>query len=597
MFKNSIIPFKLPILLLLGGVTTFVSYQMWNLPLWGHLPLVFFVAFWGFIVIALADRYSSLPQNGRLLALSTLSGILLGFGFPVSPLTPLMFIGFVPLLMVEKGIADSRAGVSKWEVFKYSYHAFVVWNIISTYWVANAASFAASFIAIWLNSAFMTIPFILFHVTRKVMPRNFMYVAFIVNWMTWEYLHLRWEISWPWLTLGNSFAQYPSWVQWYEYTGVFGGTLWILLANVLIFSWIAKPKWQEKVAVNWINGLKIGALILLPILLSLWRYSTYEEVGKEVEIVVVQPNYEPHYQKFSVSQMETLDRFLELSKSQLTPNTEYLVFPETSFGRIDIDKMEKLEIIQKLQALIDEYPNLKLVTGVNAYKVFKEEVPNTNSVRKQVDKRTGRVTNWEAYNAAIQLESGSRAIQFYKKGRFVPGAEIFPYASILFFVGPIVDKLGGTVAGHGTQPFRTPFDSKTGKVGAAICYESIYGEFYAGYVRHGANAVFIVTNDGWWDDTAGYKQHIKFASLRAIETRRDIARSANTGTSAFLNQRGDILQPTRYEEAIAIKGNVKFNEEMTFYVKWGDVLGRLAIFTAILLLLNTFVKGRMGGKG
>ncbi len=594
MFKNSIIPFKLPLLLLLGGITAFVSYQMWNLPLWSHLPLVFFVAFWGFIVIALADRYSNLPQNGRLLALSTLSGLLLGFGFPVSPLTPLMFIAFVPLLMVEKAIADNQAGVAKWEVFKYSYHAFVVWNIISTYWVANAASFAASFIAIWLNAAFMTIPFILFHVTRKVMPRNFMYIAFIANWMTWEYLHLRWEISWPWLTLGNSFAEYPSWVQWYEYTGVFGGSLWILLANVLIFSWIAKPKWQEKVGVNLLNGLKIGGLILLPIFLSLWRYSTYEEVGKDVEIVVVQPNYEPHYQKFSVSQFEVLDRFITLSKSQLTQNTAYLVFPETSFGRYDKDRLAKTEVIQKLQDLIDEYPKLKLVMGIDAYKIFKDDIPNSNSVRKQVDKKSGRVTHWEAYNAAIQLESGSRDIQFYKKGRFVPGAEIFPYSSILFFVEPIVDKLGGTVAGHGTQPLRTPFDSQTGKVGAAICYESIYGEFYAGYIRHGANAVFIVTNDGWWDDTPGYKQHIKFASLRAIETRRAIARSANTGTSAFLNQRGDILQATKYEEAIAIRGNIKFNEEMTFYVKWGDILGRIAIFTSILLLLNTFVKGKMG---
>ncbi len=596
MFKNSIIPFKLPILLLLGGITAFVSYQMWNLPLWSHLPLVFFVAFWGFIIIALADRYSALPQNGRLLALSTLSGLLLGFGFPVSPLTPLMFIGFVPLLMVEKEIADSRVGVSKWEVFKYSYHAFVVWNIISTYWVANAASFAASFIAIWLNSAFMTIPFILFHVTRKVMPRNFMYIAFIANWMTWEYLHLRWEISWPWLTLGNSFAQYPSWVQWYEYTGVFGGSLWILLANVLIFSWIARPKWQEKIAIQKINGLKIAAVLLLPILLSVWRYSTYEEVGKDVEVVVVQPNYEPRYQKFSVSQLETLDRFLALSKSKLTPNTEYLVFPETSFNRIDKDRLGRLEVIRKLQDLLDEFPKLKLVMGISAYKIFNDEIPDRVSIRKIVDRNSGKVLYLEAYNAAVQLESGSKDIQFYKKGRFVPGAEITPYASLLFFIAPIVDQLGGTLEGHGTQPLRTPFDSETGKIGAAICYESIYGEFYSGYVRHGANAVFIVTNDGWWDDTPGYKQHLKFASLRTIETRRAIARSANTGTSAFLNQRGDILQPTKYEEAIAIRGNIKFNDEMTFYVQWGDILGRLAIFTAILLLLNTFVKGRMGGR-
>jgi len=577
----------------LATIAIVCGYQMWHLPLWGHLPLPFFVAVWGGIMISLADRYSKLSQNGRLLGLSTLSGILLGFGFPVSPLTPLMFIGFVPLLMVEKEIADSKEGPSKWEVFKYSYHAFVIWNILSTYWVANASSFAASLIAIWLNAAFMTIPFVLFHQTRKVMPRNFMYIAFIVNWLSWEYLHLRWEISWPWLTLGNSFAQYPSWVQWYEYTGVFGGSLWILLANLLIFKWIASPLWQERTKGLVLNYVKIGALIGLPILISLWMFSTYESIGKEVEVVVVQPNYEPHYKKFEVNRYVQLDQFLTLSKSKLTKNTEYLVFPETSFNRIDKDRLNRTEIIQKLQALVNEYPKLKLVMGIDAYQLFRKAVPKRRSIRKQIDQKTGKVVNWEAYNAAIQIESGSKDIQFYKKGRFVPGAEIFPYSDFFFFVEPIVNQLGGTVAGLGTQPLRTPFASETGKVGAAICYESVYGEFYTGYIRNGANAIFIVTNDGWWDDTPGYQQHLKFASLRAIETRKDIARSANTGTSAFINQKGEILQATNYEEAIAIKGTVQFNDTKTFYVQWGDLIGRIAIYIFALLILNTFVKGRM----
>ena len=594
--KDFLIKYKLPILVTLAIITIVCSYQMWKLPLWGHRPLIFFIAFWGFIMLALSERYSKLPQNGRYLTLSTLSGILLGFGFPISPLTPLMFLGFVPLLMIEKEVADSRATPSKWEVFKYSFHAFVVWNIISTYWVANAASFAASFIAIWLNSFFMTIPFVLFHQTRKMMPRDFMYIAFIANWLSFEYLHLRWEISWPWLTLGNSFAQYPSWVQWYEYTGVVGGSLWILLINLLIYRWIANPLWLKKEKVKTFNCIKIAAFILLPIIFSLFQFYTFEAEGKDVEIVVIQPNYEPHYQKFTVDKFVQLDRFLELSKSKLTPNTEYLVFPETSFQSVNKDRMNRMEILQKLQALVDEYPNLKLVTGVSAHKIFKEGEPRGNAMRKQVNKQTGEVVNYEIYNGAIQMESGSKDIQFYKKGRFVPGAEIFPYPKFFFFIQPIIDALGGTVAGHGTQARRTPFSSKTGKVGAAICYESIYSEFYSEYIDEGANAIFIVTNDGWWDDTPGYKQHLKFASLRAIETRRAIARSANTGTSAFINQRGDILQATNYEEAVAIRGNIKFNEGKTLYVRYKDIIGRIAVFTFILLLLNTFVKGRMQVK-
>ncbi len=590
---NKTIPYKLPILVVAAIFTFGSGYQMSILPLWGYLPLFFFTGLWTFITVALADKYSKLPKNLTYLSWATISGLLLGFGFPISPLTPLMFIGFVPLLMIEKEIAESRAAPSKWEVFKYTYHAFVVWNIISTFWVANAASFAASFIAIWLNSFFMTIPFVLFHQTRKIMPRNFMYIGFIVNWLAWEYLHLRWEISWPWLTLGNSFAQYPSWVQWYEYTGVFGGSFWILFTNYLIFKGVASPLWQSKEKVQILDAVKIGALILLPILVSLGIYANHSDTGRDVEVVAVQPNYEPHYQKFQVNKMVQLDQFLKLSESKLTENTEYLVFPETSFSGIAQDQVRRIEVIQKLQSLIDKYPNLKLIMGIDLYKIYQAGEEFGDNMRTQVNKRTGKVTNWEAYNAALQLESGNKEVQFYKKGRFVPGAEIFPYAKVLFFVSPIVDALGGTVAGLGTQKKRTPFSSESGKVGAAICYESIYGEFFNGYVRNGANAVFIVTNDGWWDDTPGYKQHLKFATLRAIETRKSIARSANTGVSAFINQRGDISQATNYEEAAAIRGTIKFNDTKTFYVQWGDLIGRLAIYVSILLLLNTFVKGRL----
>lgn len=583
---------KIPILVVLGVIVGILSYQMWNLPLWGYRPLFLFLAFWAFVVIALESRFSSLPSNRKLIGWSTLAGVLLALGFPVSPLTPLMFIGFVPLLMVEKVLADSREAPSKWAFFKYSYHTFVVWNIITTFWVANSASFVASVIAIWLNAAFMAIPMILFHQTRKMMNRDFMYLAFIVNWISWEFMHLRWEISWPWLTLGNSFAEYPSWVQWYEYTGVFGGTFWILLTNLLIFRWIAKPRFLNKERTEITAYLKIVALVLLPIAISLGIYYNYEEKGKSVETVVIQPNYEPHYQKFTIPGSEQLDRFLELSREALTPNTEYLVFPETSFNRIERGQMERTTILRELHKLTDEYPNLKLVTGIASYKIFKEGEPLGAAVRTQKD-RNGKELTYEIYNAGIQLESGKKEVQFYKKSKLVPGAEITPYNKIFFFLKPIIDELGGSLAGHGMQKKRTPFSSNSGNVAPVICYESIYGEYVTGYIKEGANAIFIMTNDGWWDDTPGYKQHLKFASLRAIETRRDIARSANTGTSCFINQRGDIRQATAYEVATAIKGDIRLNTEETAYVKWGDMIGRLSIFTFFLLLVNTFAKGKM----
>ena len=588
---NKKINYLLLVLLLL--VVVWCSYQMLALPLWGHYTLFQFSATWVFLVL-LAKEIFPRSFNNYYLLLSSLTGVLLAIGFPTSPFTLVMFIGFVPLLIVEQLISEEREGPNKKRVFGYSYNAFVIWNILTTYWVGNTA-YIGGVVAILVNALFMSVPIILFHQTKKYLDRNLAYAAFIANWLAWEYLHLNWEISWPWLTLGNSFAQYPSWVQWYEFTGVFGGSLWILLLNVLIFNGLIAKSGS---AIVWHKPtlLKGTLLILLPIFMSLGRYYTYQEVGEKVEVVVVQPNYEPHYEKFAISREQQLKRFVELSESALTPNTEYLVFPETSLGMFKNRQLGKEPYTRTLKDMVNKYPKLKLVTGLITNKEYEEGEAHSIAVRTYIDPRKGDTIYWELYNSAIQITAGEAEIPIYFKSKQVPGAEMMPYPQLFFFLKPLADKLGGSLSGHGKQKLRSAFKGASGNVGPVICYESVYGEYTTGYIKQGANALFIITNDGWWDNTAGHQQHLKFASLRAIETRRDIARSANTGISCFLNQKGDILQATAYEEMGTIKGDIRLNKEISFYVKWGDIIGRIGVFLSILLLLNTFVKGQMRNK-
>lgn len=118
-----------------------------------------------------------------------------------------------------------------------------------------------------------------------------------------------------------------------------------------------------------------------------------------------------------------------------------------------------------------------------------------------------------------------------------------------------------------------------------ICYESVYGEFVNGFIKNGANAIFIITNDGWWGNTAGHRQHMLFSVIRSIETRRSIARSANTGISCFVNQRGDISQRTEYWEPAVISSDINLNDKITFYVRYGDYIARGCTIGAVLLLI------------
>lgn len=184
---------------------------------------------------------------------------------------------------------------------------------------------------------------------------------------------------------------------------------------------------------------------------------------------------------------------------------------------------------------------------------------------------------------AAQLASGETD-QFYIKGKLVPGAEIFPFRKLLFFMEPLVDQLGGSLEGLRRSDERAAFRHQGMAIGPVICYESVFGAYCNGYVHQGAQALAIITNDGWWDDTPGHRQHLRFGALRAIENRRDIIRSANTGISCLIDQRGGIHLSQDYGKTAAFRGQIYLNSETTVYNRWGDVLARMAIFLAIMFV-------------
>ncbi len=591
--QRTLLPFFALVALASGG-------YMWHLnsidTLWGHLPLFFYVSVWAVIVLGLGNRYSRHPKNARFLALSTLSGVLLSVGFPPLPFPFLMFVGFVPLLLLEKEIFDEHGDTNKKLLLRYAYNTFVVWNILTTWWVGNTA-FVAGIVAIWLNAFFMCIPILLFHQSKKNVPRT-AYLGFIVYWLCFEFLHLNWEISWVWLNLGNSFASLPWSVQWYEYTGTFGGSLWILYANYLIFNFVVEKFYKKSNAAKSLLP-KIAAVVLLPVLVSLGIYFTYKEKGEAIEVTVGQPNYEPHYKKFSADKARRDAEIINLIENNVSDTTEYFVLPETLFSNLEEDKPDINQTVRKMQPLLRKYPNLKILTGVSAYNILEKDEADTKATRQQKNREGKVVRRYEALNAAVQLQY-NQPTQTYRKSLFVPGAELLPYKKFFFFLEPLVDKLDGSMEGLGTQERRTTFTSPTANVAPVICYESVFGEYTTGYLRQaagkGANFIAVMTNDGWWDNTAGHKQHLMFASLRAIETRRDVARSANTGVSAFINQRGDITARTAYDERVALSGRVRLNKEVTFYTYWRDLIARIALFTALLLLVNTFVMSRLPKK-
>jgi len=575
--SNSSNKSRLIFILLLLALGVFASVRMFQLPLWGWWPLLMLLSFYGAIVMLLFPKD---PTERKWLGSATLSGILLGLGFPPSPLTFAVIFAWIPWFAVEKGIYESKDKIRPGKVWVYAYHAFVLWNMLATFWVTNTA-LIAGFMAIFVNAAMMATVIMLVHIVQRKLPSSFSFLIFASFWISFEYLHHVWELSWPWLTLGNAMAQYPWAVQWYEYVGTFGGSLWILALNWLgytvIIRWLrAKPMklWQYT------------SLLCIPLLLSLVIWFTIKESDAPgVKVAIVQPNYEPHHEKFVIPDNEQASRFLELTMDRLDTSTRYLVFPETSFDNVKLNTFRDHPSIRLFQQVIDSFPGLRLVTGISSYRVLDKNQIKDTEYRIHISSQ-GDTVYFDAQNTAVQMTSGQNDYQVYFKSKLVPGPEIFPYRKALFFFKPIIEKLGGTVEGNTTQKERTVFTGGPLTVAPIICYESIYGAYVGDYVKKGATALFIVTNDGWWDKTPGHIQHLKLGALRAIEHRRPIARSANSGISAFIDIKGRIHSPTRYGEKTSIDGKIKPETRITLYTLWGDVIPKIAIFISALALLG-----------
>lgn len=512
----------------------------------------------------------------QLYLLALLTGVFLALGWPARGIPFLLLFGFVPLLVVEEQLYRERANYNAISFFRYAFISMLLWNILTTWWVCNATIVGGA-AAIVCNSFFMAMVLVLFHFMRLKTSTKAGYASLIFFWITFEYLHLNWQLSWPWLTLGNGFANYASCIQWYEFTGVLGGTFWILLVNILLL-YVVKYLWLVplNVPARWLKQIIISAafLIFLPLILSFMIYFSYSEKEDAVHIVVVQPNVDPYNEKFSEDYKVQVTKMLEQAGSSVDSTTDYLVFPETALTEnIDESRWGESYSITALQKFLSGHPHLSIITGSETYKVY----PAGAVIPESAHKIDNSAQYFDDYNSALEIDY-SEPVQVYHKSKLVPGVESMPFQKLLAPITKIVFDLGGTSGTLGTQKEPSVFLSPNShqKVGVAICYESIYGEYIGKFVQKGAQFIFIITNDGWWYNTPGYRQHLCYARLRAIEARRSIARSANTGISAFINQRGDVLQTTKWWVPAVIKDTLNGNSNLTFYAMHGDYIGRFA---------------------
>ena len=528
-----------------------------------------------------------------LSGLSVTGGILSGLAWSGWCSGLILLIAFVPFFLIENHLYENPKRFTPNSFFILILPGFVIFSIISLGWM-RVASITGAICVIMGLSFLMTFTMWLAHVIRLRRGNLIGFISMITFWLGYEYISLNINIVSPWLNLGNGLSKDILFIQWYDVTGTAGGSLWILCCNLFLTLFLVNSLTKKKR-----NGIYLIiwlSLVIIPSCISIYRYNTIKQNDYNgSEVVVIQPNTDPYTEKFTIPFEDQLKKMITLANTRITDKTDWLVTPETTIDDpANLDNLANDKYVKMFKKMTIQHPDINIVTGLVTYRLYPSmKVAPTVSARR-ID---ASGLYYDHFNYAVQIDSG-KSFGIYHKSKLVPGIEMQFSNGPGRFISRILPDLGGTKWGYGIQSERICFEHSVTsmKIAPIICYESVFGEFVTDYVKKGAQALFIITNDGWWKNTNGYKQHLYFASLRAIETRRQVVRAANTGVSCLIDIRGKRTIETDWWSTAVIKGELYPETSITTYVKYGDWLLRGSCIISAIILFIVFIAGPIRKK-
>ncbi|HEY5533431.1 MAG TPA: apolipoprotein N-acyltransferase [Ignavibacteria bacterium] len=542
-----------------------------------------------------------LPKNPKLkiFLLTLIAGVLMGVSFPPINLFFCSFFGIAVIIFLTLDSVNYR------QFFLRNYLVFTFYQFISISWLslsglqkdADLFLVLGGFITMIVHSLFLMIPaLIFFFLSRNIRIKNFPLfhlLLFPFIWTAFEYFHSLGEVSFPWLTIGNAFTTQLHKIQFIEYTGVLGISFWVCTISVMIYYLFLEYKKQKCEGGFCIFGKRKTFLIYILIFIIYFapdlytvladsknEFTNYRKEGT-LKAGIIQPNINPWIKWKENSRVLTED-YAQLIRdiSLKNNNLDIIIFPEAAVTYYILDPMNESKY-DVLKNLIDSIktpvlmgaPDLSIYTDtLNA----PADAPKYNSKYR-----------YSSFNSAILLEKekNKSELQKYNKIKLVAASERMPHQDKLKFLKNII-KWSVGISSYEIGKDTTIFNlNNKFTFNTAICYESIYPEFFSEFVKKGADFCVVITNDGWWGKLFGTYQHNQYSVLRAIENRRWIVRCANTGISCYIDPYGNMLQKTEINERALITEDIGIRKQQTFYTGYGDLTGVSCMYFTVILIV------------
>lgn len=464
---------------------------------------------------------------------SIISGILIALSFQKFNFFYLAWIGFIPLIYC---IFNSNI----YYAMLYGFIAGLTCNVISTYWMFpfllnNTNSLRDSVIVSSLAWLYVTLYFSLWsgliNFSKKYLSKITLVIIASGVWIVLEFIKTYILTGLPWNLLGYTQTSFLPIIQISEITGVYGISFVIILINMFLYFWLKDKNKKYLISVILIiTGLLIYGFFRMT------KFHT--QYGEKITVGIVQPNIE-QYKKWDRNHKDNIIKTL-YSNAQFfnDKQVDIILYPETVLPRM----LEENKEVQQLVKDISGNSNLNLIGGMS-------------------------VSNNKIYNTIFLVSQNGEIIDKYKKNHPVIFGEYIPFR---FMLSKLLTSLNVAInisTGNNIQTFKF----KETVLGINICSENIFPYFSRKLVLQGANILTNHTNDAWFLDMATPYQHFGMNIFRAIENRKNVIVSANTGISAVIDSSGRIVKKTKVGENISFISYAYKNNYLTVYDKIGDI--------------------------
>ncbi|OGF62383.1 MAG: apolipoprotein N-acyltransferase [Candidatus Fischerbacteria bacterium RBG_13_37_8] len=491
-----------------------------------------------------------------LLTVASLTGaILLALSFPKWDYSFLAWIALIPLIYAMK--ENARAS------FFYGFIYGVVCNYITFYWVVQVIDDYSNLpliLALLLNLLLSFYLALYWGVWTwsgsyflKTLGSGAIWILPFL-WIVLEYIRSYFLTGFPWCLLGYSQYRFTSLCQIASIAGVYGISFTIVAANcvlcILFFKRMRHRYWY-------------GAIIVVVLYVALavtWgnlRVRNYHDNNAVETVGIIQGNI-PQDLKWLVYLSDAhFKKHLILTGSAISNGAKLIIWPEaaiTIFFLEDKDKQNEIMHIVKES-------NVGILFG--------------GDYRNESDSKVNY------YNSAYFINPDDHTIQLYSKMHLVPFGEYVPLKKLLWFVDKFVEGVSDFSAGREY----ILFNYKNHRISTQICYEIIFPEISRAFVKKGSELLTTITNDAWFGETSAAYQHFAMATIRTIENKRYLVRSANTGISGIINPVGRIIHESDVFTEFVIIDKISFLKEHTFYTKYGDWICYLSICMMLLSMI------------